>query len=183
MPRRTEAEGWTWTPTRPQAHWRGQAVGGLVLAIACLAIGIIIGRLSLPTQLALIETPERNLPSAQVALPPPYPQAADGWPPGASSPGPQRPTIQEPSPSLALGSEPQEKHGGIEDLPPAAKDTPILLNPGTAGSPRPLEKAKPPSYWKRALAKRAARTRSAAGRVSRGSSRDYQTLRDYVLSR
>ena len=91
-----------------------------------------------------METAERNRPSAQVALPPPYPQAADGWPPGASSPGPQRPTIQEPSPSLALGSEPQEKHGGIEDLPPAAKDTPILLNPGTAGSPRPLEKAKPP---------------------------------------
>jgi hypothetical protein len=183
MPRRIEAEGWTWTPARPQASWRGQAIGGLVLAIACLAIGIVIGRLSLPTQQALMETAERNLPSAQVAMRPPSPQpAADGLPQGASSPGPQRPTIQEPSSSLALGSEPEEKHGGIED-PPAAKETPILLNPGTAGSPRPVEKAKRPSYWKRALAERAGKTRSAVGRASRGSSRDYQTLRDYVLSR
>jgi hypothetical protein len=181
MPRRTEAEGWTWTPARPR--WRGQAIGGLVLAIACLAIGMVIGRLSLPTQQAVMETAERNLPSAQVAMRPPSPPpAADGLPQGASSPASQRPTIQEPRPSLALGSEPQEKHGGIED-PSTAKDTPILLNPGTAGSPRPMEKAKPPSYWKRALAKRAGKTRSAAGRASRGSSRDYQALRDYVLSR
>jgi hypothetical protein len=181
MPRRTEAEGWTWTPARP--HWRGQAIGGLVLAIACLAIGIVIGRLSLRTQQALMETAERNLPSAQVAMRPPSPQpAADGLPQGASSPGPQRATMQEPSPSLALGSEPPEKHGGIED-PPAATETPILLNPGTAGSQRPVEKAKRPSYWKRALEKRAGKTRSAAGRAARGSSRDYQTLRDYVLSR
>jgi hypothetical protein len=47
---RQKAEGWTWIPAEAQMQGRSRARGGLVLGIACLSIGIVMGGVSISTQ-------------------------------------------------------------------------------------------------------------------------------------
>jgi hypothetical protein len=174
MRRDKQAEGWTWIPAEAQTQGRSRASGGLILATACLSIGIVIGRVSVSTQ----DDAERGSTSAQVPLQPapePSPELS-GW----SEPKPL--VAKAEAPILALGSEPRDKRPA-DTGSPAPTDTPILLNTETAGPPMTLVDDERRARWKRALAKRKWNSRSSRSAVSRGTSRDYRALREYVLSK
>ena len=186
MPRETEAEGWTWIPARGPAHRRGQAIGGLVLAIACVSIGIVIGRLS-STSDREVTTAEHRPQAVQVPIAPSPQRPAPAASPNLSlAIGPERSTNQnarppDARPSLALGDEPQGSQREA-DAAPAPADAPALLNPGTA-PPKTVERDEAPVGWRRALAKRNRNEHSVDRPRSPTPGRDYQALRDYVLSK
>jgi hypothetical protein len=182
MPRETEAEGWTWIPARGPAHRRGQAIGGLVLAIACVSIGVVIGRIS-STSDREVTTAEHRPQAVQVPIAPASPRPAPAASPNLSlAIGPERSTIQDARPSLALGNEPQDSQREA-NVAPAPADAPALLNPGTASSPKTVQRDEGSIRWKRALAKRTRHGHSVDRPRSPSPNRDYQALRDYVLSR
>ena len=186
MPRETEAEGWTWIPARGPAHRRGQAIGGLVLAIACVSIGIVIGRLS-STSDREVTTAEHRPQAVQVPIAPASPPAPAASPNLSLAMAPERSTNQNASPpgarpSLALGDEPQGSQREA-DAAPAPADAPALLNPGTAPSPKTVQRDEAPIVSRRALAKRNRNEHSVDRPRSPSPGRDYQALRDYVLSK
>ena len=187
MPRETEPEGWTWMPARRPAHRRGQAIGGLVLAIACVSIGIVIGRLS-STSDREVTTAEHRPQAVQVPITPTSPRPAPAASPNLSlAMAPERSTNQNASPpgarpSLALGDEPQGSQREANAAPTPA-DAPALLNPGTALSPKTVQRDEASTGWRRALAKRNRNEHSVDRPRSPSPGRDYQALRDYVLSK
>jgi|KBSSwiStaDraftv2_1062776.scaffolds.fasta_scaffold543219_2 hypothetical protein len=174
--RREKQESWTWIPAETRVQAGGRATGALVLAIACLSIGIVIGRVSISTQddnsAEHVRTP------AQVHIPAPE---ASSELSESSEPAPS--AAETEAPTLPLGNEPRDKQ--IANVSPAPSDTPVLLNPGTSGPPRTLEEDRRPTRWKRALVKRKWNSPSggSVARRSPGSSRDYQALRQYVLGK
>ena len=115
MRREKHAEGWTWIPA--EAEMRGRSARGrLALAIACLAVGIVIGRVSSSTQDD--HSAEQGSTPAQVSIPtvPEDLPEPSGW----SKPEPS--TAKAEAPTLALGSEDawtatvmavQEARGGL----------------------------------------------------------------------
>lgn len=132
MPRETQTEGWTWVPAEGQKQGRRRAVGGLVLAIACLSVGIVIGRISISTQ--AVHTAAHRPAPAQV----PISTVAEAPPELSGSSEPNRSATKAAAPTLALGTEPDEKQADIGS--PARTDTPARFNPGAAGSPTTVEK-------------------------------------------
>jgi len=158
MWRKKNADGWTWTPAEEVLQRRRQAIGGLVLAVACLSLGIFIGRVS-TSDLEVATAPQSSAPPPQphAEAPPEPPPRATPAPSTAQAPKPSQPapsTAQGPkpaspepaaaqAPSLALGSD-QKDTSDAAKVTPAPADPPVLLNPGTAG-PRSAAKAPPPA--------------------------------------
>jgi hypothetical protein len=180
MQKDAQAENWTWTPAAKVGTVHRLVLGGFILGIACLLLGMLIGRLSVlspnvqvtehrrePTQVPAPKTAERPLPKAAPQL--------------------DRASVELPSvgkdeaPSSAVGGhEMQDNSASFH--PPVP---PILLNPGTAEPSRTVEKREPPARWSRALAKTASTRRYSdwARGQSVTISRDYLALRNYVLSK
>jgi hypothetical protein len=173
---REKQEGWTWIPAGTRRQFGGGAIGGLVLAIACLSIGIVIGRVSISPQdhsaehgSATVQVPNPTGPEASPEL--------SGWP----EPGPS--AAEAEVPTLALGSKPWHKGQAGSDAPPS--HTLRLLNPEIARAPSAIEEDERPTPRKRALAKKNPSSRSSrsVGRRATSSSRDYQALRAYMLGK
>jgi hypothetical protein len=175
MRREKQAEGWTWIPAEPQTQGRSSAIAVSVLAIACLSVGIVIGRISVSTQDD--RSAEQGSTPAQLFVPT-APEASRERS-GASTPEPS--AAKAEAPILALGSESRDKRQAAT-VSPAPAGTPALVNPDAAQPPRSLEDERQ-MRWKRALAKTTWNSRSSRSVGRQAPGRDYQALRDYVLSK
>jgi type IV secretory pathway VirB10-like protein len=178
-----QRESWTWTPAAEGRHpFNRRALAALTLAVACLSIGIAVGRYSMrgPEQPASPEQP------TAVSNAPPQPIQAAPQPEQPAAVATKAPEAAPAPPSLALRSDPEPAEGN--DAP--AKAPPVkLLNPGSGpqSSAGARESEQKPAARKRVSSKRRF-VRSEEDRADRRppqieSSRDYQALRDYMLSR
>ena len=171
-----QAENWTWIPAATDGLVHRLALGGSILGIACLSLGILIGRLSMLSP--NVQVSEHRRGSAQVPAPTPAQPVPKAAPQHLASV--QAPSVgKDAAPSSAVGGHKLQDDGPTFD-PPVI---PILLNPGIAEPSRPVDKL--PARWKRALAKTASTRRYSyrAPGQSVAISRDYLALRSYVLSK
>jgi hypothetical protein len=171
-------------PTRDrELHWipdemararlpRSRAIGAAVLAVSCVVIGIVIGRLTTGTPATGSRPPE------VVGV--------------ASAKRPAEPGIVRPS--LALKGDANPKPAGSAGMQAEPTTNPpkvILLNPGTAGkkpSAAPDEaRARVPPARERAFREppenRGRQATEGRRDMLSPPARDYQSLRDYTLSR
>jgi hypothetical protein len=179
MKRAKEPEGWTWIPCETRTQDGRRATGGLVLAIACLSIGIVVGRVSVSTETN--RTAEHTTALVQV----PVPAAPEASLEPNQAPEPERLTDEASPPPSVFGSEPrEEKQAGVLFLP-APIDAPLSSYTPSPASPSARGKGGRRLGWDRASSKRRSSSRRShpVGQQMIGSSRDYQALRDYVLSR
>jgi hypothetical protein len=157
---------------------RTRAIAAAVLAIACVVVGILVGRLTagIPAGKGSIARDVVSVPSAK---------------------RPAEPKVERPSLALKSNTEPITEKPVTSSGPEAEPktDTPpvVLLNPGTAdkkssaareGTPAPArpvrERAVRGPLPQETRERRATDDRS--DRLS-GPARDYQSLREYMLSR
>jgi hypothetical protein len=154
---------------------RSHAIGAAALAVSCVVIGIVIGRLTAGTPATGSRPPE------VVGV--------------ASAKRPAEPGIERPS--LALKGDTQKTtpkpagSAGMQAEPTTNPPKVILLNPGTADKepgPAPDEaSARVPSVRERAFREPPENRGRQATKDRRDMlsppARDYQSLRDYTLSR
>jgi hypothetical protein len=169
----------TWIPA--SARRRGAlTLGMMLLAASCIAVGILIGRLTVSrSDVAEGPRPVTAVPDARKAAP--TPQAAS------------EPQQKPPQPSLALKGNPESGNqsapepvpkGESEQQPPPV----VVLNPGTADSvsPRPRSQRQADDtrnkYQQRPVRRRADGSGGEGERLE-STGRDYRALRDYMLSR
>jgi len=199
------AEPWTWTPA-PETPPRTRVVGALVLAASCIAIGFLVGRLSVGT---LADKASRKAISAMMPASSPLPSATTNQPARDANPPAEGASSR---PSLALKSDPEPAGKPAltatrEAGPQSAAPPVVLLNPGIADPRRSSDASVPAVQDGRKVNKRIDETREADvrdntsrieatrqrrgddgnGRIDRsarsGSEPDYQALRDYMLGR
>jgi hypothetical protein len=118
MHHKTKAEPWTWIPADSPSRRLRRMLGAMVLAVAFLTAGVVIGRMSV---VDLAPRAENRLSSA-----------AEPSPSLASQPPPARAASKsaERQPTMALKSEiaPEDQGSSAAASPP---NPAVLLNPGT----------------------------------------------------
>lgn len=120
MHHKTKAEQWTWIPADSPSRRLRRMLGAMVLAVAFLTAGVVIGRMSV---VDLAPRVENRLSSAAEPSPAPAPQPP---PARAASKSAER------QPTMALKSEiaPEDQGSSAPASPP---NPAVLINPGTVG--------------------------------------------------
>lgn len=164
-----------WIPdeTAQATPVRTRAISAAVLAVSCIVIGIVIGRLT-----AAIPARTGSGPPDVVSMP--------------SAKKPAEPFVERPSLALKSDTETSTQKPSASLSPKGETHSPpvVLLNPGTAdknrSAAREEPRARPPK--ERSLGDPPQEDRQGQATDDRrqmlpGPARDYQSLREYMLSR
>jgi hypothetical protein len=166
-----------WIPeeTAQATPVRTGAISAAVLAVSCIVIGIVIGRLT-----AAIPARTGSGPPDVVSM--------------ASAKKPAEPFVERPSPALKSDTETRTQKPSASPSPKGETHSPpvVLLNPGTAdknrSAAREEPRARPRPVRERSLGDAPQEDREGQATDDRRQmlsrpARDYQSLREYMLSR
>ena len=204
---KTTAE-WTWIPADARFSWLARPLGGVVLAIACLIAGVVIGRLSVVQNrppLAVQSAP--SLPPLSPELREAQPTMAlkgdaDGQPASTAAATPPKPAVLlNPGTTVPQNTD-EEKAKSVQPAHgPADRDTALSQpvdasdggNDGLADSSLSSKSAassKSTGTGRRTLRQRTATKRQSTRQSEsdprtpeRSTSRNYQDLRTFMLTR
>ena len=204
---KTTAE-WTWIPADARFSWLTRPLGGFVLAIACLIVGVVIGRVSVAQNrppLAVQSapslpplSPERREAQPTMALK----SDADGQPPSTAAAPPKPAVLLNPGTTVRQTTDEEKAKSSVQPAHgPADRDTALSQpvdasdggNDGLADSSLSSKSAassKSTGTGRRTLRQRTATKRQSTRQSEsdprtpeRSTSRNYQDLRTFMLTR
>lgn len=205
---KTTAE-WTWIPADARFGWFTRPLWGLVLAIASLTTGVVIGRLSV-----VPNRPPLAVQSSPFSLPPLSPERreaqptmalksdADGQPPSTAAAPPKPAVLLNPGTTAPQNTDEEKTKSGVQAAHRPVDHTTALSqhvdasdggNDGLADSSLSSKSAassKSTGTGSRTLRQRTATKRQSTPQSEsdprtpeRSTSRNYQDLRTFMLTR